>query len=175
MIQGYAHLACPLACMGKSYRILTDTPLSVGISQTLSAAKGELYRTSDQTPQQNLTWTDYAQMDPGACPPILCKVRKLTTAACQVYKVCCGHPPTTCSFHKQCLSARCSACTLPCKATPLRPVCELVESMSELQPAMRHPACQGQIHGIPALEDRNLSQWLLRMYQEYGSEIGYPT
>ena len=57
-----------------------------GISQSLTAAKGELYRQSDQS-QQNLPWTNYSQSEPHACPPILCKLRAMTTAACNSYHV----------------------------------------------------------------------------------------
>ena len=60
---------------------------AAGISQTLSAAKGELYRVSNQDAQQNITWVNYTALEPDACPPILCKMRALTTAACQAYKV----------------------------------------------------------------------------------------
>lgn len=60
---------------------------AAGISQTLSAAKGELYRESTQDAQQNITWVNYTALEPDACPPILCKMRALTTAACQAYKV----------------------------------------------------------------------------------------
>ena len=53
----------------------------------MTAAKGELYRQSDGS-QQKLPWVNYTQQDPSPCPPILCKVRSLTTTACQSYKVC---------------------------------------------------------------------------------------
>lgn len=60
--------------------------MCAGISQSLSAAKGELYRQSDSS-QQNLPWANYSQILPGACPPILCKLREMTTAACNAYHV----------------------------------------------------------------------------------------
>ena len=78
--------ACNHSCSIRS-GAMGDICCAAGISQTLSAAKGELYRESNQEAQQNITWVNYTALEPNACPPILCKVRALTTAACQAYKV----------------------------------------------------------------------------------------
>ena len=90
--QAYVHFTCPVlraggqsCCSASGFEGRTSYA-HAGISQSLTAAKGELYRQSDQS-QQTLPWTNYSQIDPNSCPPILCKLHAMTTAACNAYKV----------------------------------------------------------------------------------------
>ena len=114
----------------------------------MSAAKGELYRQADGS-QQKLPWVNYTQQDPNACPPVLCKIRSLTTAACQSYKVCsCTQMPNSCSLRlilelqpdatAQYLRILCLACIYLCEDAPVE---RLNRSLAWPMKVTTHAAC----------------------------------
>jgi hypothetical protein len=59
---------------------------AVGISETLTAAKGELSR-GDQNQTKSFPFHNVTADDPSACPALLCKMRPAADASCNVYQV----------------------------------------------------------------------------------------